>query len=82
MDRVARVRRQRCDHRLLQRRLQRVGRCGHQFGDITALPLGTLEKMVDDLSSRVRPRLRKDGRVAVAPQDIEQVPLDEEDSVK
>jgi hypothetical protein len=30
------------------------------------------------VSSRVAPRLRRDGRVAEAPQDVEQLPLDEE----
>ena len=59
-------------------RLARVGRCQQTFGDITTLPPGTLEKMVDDVSARVPPRLRRDGKVAEAPLDLEQVPLDGE----
>ncbi|MGB7925675.1 MAG: hypothetical protein WCF57_20720 [Pyrinomonadaceae bacterium] len=61
-------------------RLRRVGRCQilQQNADISKMGQAELEKMADNLSRRVKPRLRKDGKPAESPTDPEQVPLPEE----
>jgi hypothetical protein len=63
-------------------RLQRVGRCAQSFGDISAMPPAELDKLVDELAARVPPRMRRDGKVAEAPQDGEQLPLADEAGTK
>jgi hypothetical protein len=63
----------------LNTRLRRVGRCPlPQNVDAAKASQPDLEKLVADLSSRVKPRLRKDGKPAASPTDPEQVPLAEE----
>lgn len=60
-------------------RLARVGKCHSPTGvDTSTMSQAELEKMGADLSSKVSPRLRTDGREAQQPTDPEQVPLPEE----
>lgn len=60
-------------------RLRRVGRCMVPQGvDISSLTEAEIEKLSVDLSSKVKARLRKDGKAAESPTDPEQVPLPEE----
>ncbi len=58
-------------------RLRRVGRC-RIVRDITGLSQQELEKLSNELSRAVKPRLRKDGKPAEYPGDPEQVPLAED----
>lgn len=58
-------------------RLSRVGKCPLPVNVATATQ-AELEKFGTDNSSRVSPRLRKDGKVAEHPGDPEQEPLAEE----
>jgi len=58
-------------------RLMRVGKCPLPTNVATATQ-AELEKFGTDNSSRVSPRLRKDGSVADRPTDPEQVPLADE----
>jgi hypothetical protein len=61
-------------------RMVRAGSCQSLFPstlDITKLTLPDLEKLTADISSKVQPRYRTDGRVAEVPQDQYQVELPE-----
>jgi hypothetical protein len=58
-------------------RLRRVGACALP-NNTSRMSQADLEKLVIELSSKVRPRLRKDGKPALSPTDPEQVPLPEE----
>jgi hypothetical protein len=60
-------------------RLLRVGRCQVPRNvDISRLSQAEVDKLAVELSDKVKPRLRKDGKEAVSPNDPEQVPLREE----
>lgn len=60
-------------------RLRRVGRCPLPANvDISKMSQEELEKLSIELSDRVKPRLRKDGKPAEYPADPEQSPLPEE----
>lgn len=60
-------------------RLVRVGKCQVPTGvDISKMSEAELEKLSVDLSSKVKQRLRKDGKPAEHPGDPQQVPLKEE----
>jgi hypothetical protein len=60
-------------------RLRRSGKCDvPQNFDATKMNRAEMEKLGSDLSLRVKPRLRKDGKPAESPTDPEQVPLPEE----
>jgi len=60
-------------------RLRRVGRCQLPAGtDISKMSQEEVDKLAAELSARVKPRLRKDGKAAEFPIDPEQVPLREE----
>lgn len=60
-------------------RLRRVGRCQLPSGtDLSRMSQQEVEKLAGELSGRVKPRLRKDGKHAESPNDPEQVPLAEE----
>lgn len=56
-------------------RLRRVGKCPLPN---TRMTQAEVEKLAAELSSNVKPRLRKDGKPAQSPTDSEQVPLPEE----
>ena len=58
-------------------RLRRVGKCPLPF-DISKMSQADIEKLSVELSEKVKPRLRKDGKPAESPLDPEQVPLREE----
>jgi hypothetical protein len=59
-------------------RLRRVGKCEIPHGvDPSVMSMEELEKLSIDLSRKVKPRLRKDGKPAEFPSDPEQVPLRE-----
>jgi hypothetical protein len=60
-------------------RLRRVGKCELPHGvDAARMSETDLEKLSIELSGKVKPRLRKDGKVAEYPTDPEQRPLPEE----
>lgn len=60
-------------------RLTRVGKCQLAQGvDFTKMSRADIDKMAVELSNRVKPRLRKDGKPADYPADPEQVPLKDE----
>jgi len=60
-------------------RLRRVGRCQvPASADFSRMSQEEVEKLAGELSARVKPRLRKDGKHAESPNDPEQVPLPEE----
>jgi hypothetical protein len=60
-------------------RLRRVGRCQlPRNADISRMSQVEIDKLAIDLSDRVKPRMRKDGKAAVSPNDPEQTPLREE----
>ena len=60
-------------------RLRRVGRCQLPAGtDLSKLSAAEIDRLAADLSSKVKPRLRRDGKPAESPIDREQVPLPEE----
>lgn len=55
-------------------RLVRVGSCKHPKG-VEKMSLEQLDKTVKELSDKVKPRLRKDGKVSNMPMDSEAAPL-------
>jgi hypothetical protein len=60
-------------------RLRRAGRCQITTGaDISTMSPEEIDKLAAELSAKVRPRLRKDGKPAEFPVDPEQVRLPEE----
>jgi len=60
-------------------RLRRVGRCQVPPGtNLSRMSQAEVDKMAMDLSEKVRPRLRRDGKAAASPSDPDQVPLQEE----
>jgi len=60
-------------------RLRRVGKCQLPANvDISKMGQAEVDKLAIELSNRVKPRLRKDGKPAESPTDPEQVPLPEE----
>lgn len=60
-------------------RLRRVGRCQlPRNHHISQVGQEDIDKLAAELSSRVKPRMRKDGKAAESPIDAEQVPLPEE----
>jgi hypothetical protein len=60
-------------------RLRRVGKCHLPQGvDLSRMSEAEVERLSVDLSSKVKPRMRRDGKVAESPTDPEQVPLREE----
>jgi len=60
-------------------RLLRVGKCQLPKNDhASQMGQSDFEKMAAELSDRVKPRMRKDGKPALSPNDPEQVPLKEE----
>jgi len=60
-------------------RLRRAGKCATPpTVDISKLSRADIEKLAVELSSQVKPRLRKDGRPAESPLDPDQVPLPDE----
>lgn len=61
----------------LNARLTRVGRC-RVPQNVDTLSQAELEKLAEELSRQVQPRLRRDGKAAESPTDPEQVPLPEE----
>jgi len=60
-------------------RLRRVGKChlGAPGADISRMRPEEIDKLAQEFSSKVAPRLRKDGKPAEFPADPEQVPLKE-----
>ena len=64
-------------------RLRRVGKCHlPQSVDLSRMSAAEVEKLSVDLSMKVKPRMRKDGKPAEYPADPEQVPLREEKEYK
>jgi hypothetical protein len=60
-------------------RLRRAGKCALPAGtDLAKMSRADIEKIAADLSARVRPRMRRDGKPADFPTDPEQVPLPEQ----
>lgn len=60
-------------------RLRRVGRCPLPAGtDLARMSAQEIDRLAADLSAKVKPRLRRDGKPAESPTDREQVPLPEE----
>ena len=60
-------------------RLRRVGKCQLPQGNhVFQMGQEDMEKMAQDLSRNVKPRMRKDGKPAESPNDPEQIPLREE----
>lgn len=60
-------------------RLRRVGKCQLPAGaDISRMSQEEIDKLASELSTKVKPRLRRDGKAAEFPIDLEQVPLREE----
>lgn len=60
-------------------RLRRVGRCQiPQSATLARMSQEEIDKLAIELSDKVKPRLRKDGKAAASPNDPEQVPLREE----
>lgn len=60
-------------------RLKRVGKCQLPRNvDLSRMSQAEVDKLAAELSDKVKPRLRKDGKVAQSPNDPEQVPLAEE----
>lgn len=60
-------------------RLRRVGKCQlTPAADASRMSQAEVDRLALELSERVKPRLRKDGRPAEHPADPEQVPLPEE----
>jgi hypothetical protein len=60
-------------------RLTRVGKCQlPRNAHATQMGQGDLERLAVELSDRVKPRMRKDGKPAESPADPDQVPLPEE----
>jgi hypothetical protein len=57
-------------------RLRRIGKCGLPGGaDLTKIDRAELEKIVVELSGRVPPRMKRDGKPAESPAEPGQVPL-------
>jgi len=59
-------------------RLQRVGKCSDAGTDISKLTAAQIDKLVVELSNKVKPRYRRDGKPATSPSDPEQTPLPEQ----
>jgi hypothetical protein len=60
-------------------RLRRAGKCAIPAGvDFAKMNRADIEKLAVELSGRVKPRLRKDGKPAESPLDRDQVPLPDE----
>ncbi|HEX7137881.1 MAG TPA: hypothetical protein VF219_08550 [Vicinamibacterales bacterium] len=60
-------------------RLRRVGKCVIRAGaDLAKMSRADIEKLAEEESAKVRPRLRRDGKAADSPTDPEQVPLPEQ----
>lgn len=60
-------------------RLRRAGTCPLPAGaDISKMGQAEVEKLAIELSDKVQPRMRRDGKRAESPSDPEQVPLPEE----
>lgn len=60
-------------------RLRRVGKCQLPGNaDISRMSQEEVDKLATELSAKVKPRLRRDGKQAESPNDPEQVPLREE----
>jgi hypothetical protein len=60
-------------------RLRRVGKCQLATNaDISRMSQVDMDRMAMELSDRVKPRMRRDGKQAESPTDPEQVPLAEE----
>jgi hypothetical protein len=60
-------------------RLRRVGRCPLPAGvNLARMSAQEIDRLAADLSAKVKPRLRRDGKAAESPNDREQVPLPEE----
>jgi hypothetical protein len=60
-------------------RLRRVGKCQQPGNaDIAAMSQEDVDKLAADLSRKVKPRLRRDGKAAESPLDADQAPLPEE----
>ena len=60
-------------------RLRRVGKCQLPHNNhVSEMSQEDTDKLALDLSAKVKPRLRKDGKEAQSPNDPEQVPLREE----
>jgi hypothetical protein len=60
-------------------RLRRVSKCALPAGtDLARLSAAEIDRLAADLSAKVKPRLRRDGKPAESPNDREQVPLPEE----
>ncbi len=60
-------------------RLRRVGKCQlTPRADISRMSQEEIDRLAADLSSKVKPRLRRDGKAAESPNDPEQRPLPEE----
>ncbi len=63
----------------LNTRLRRSGKCVMPgVGDMAKVARPDLEKLALELSSKVKPRLRRDGKPANSPTDPEQAPLPEQ----
>jgi len=61
----------------LNTRLRRTGKCVMPgISDVAKASRAELEKLAVELSSKVKPRMRRDGKPAQSPTDPEQVPLE------
>ncbi|HSS20872.1 MAG TPA: hypothetical protein VLL54_12415 [Pyrinomonadaceae bacterium] len=59
-------------------RLRRVGKCELPHNNHVAQSNDDINKLAEELSRKVKPRMRRDGKPAESPIDPEQVPLKEE----
>lgn len=60
-------------------RLRRVGKCELPHNNhLAQMDNNQIDRLAEELSRKVRPRMRKDGKPAESPTDPEQVPLKEE----